>query len=64
MLPDVARVDELLQEAARLESEDVDPSDLYLDMLSERRKRERIVAVGRDCEIAIKKFAVTKDDDG
>ena len=64
VLPDVARVDELLQEAARLESEDVDPSDLYLDMLSERRKRERIVAVGRDCEIAIKKFAVTKDDDG
>ena len=61
---DVARVDELLQKAERLEPGEADLSDLYLDVLSERRKRERIVAVGRECEVAIKRVAVTKDDDG
>ena len=63
VLPDVTRVDELLQDVEQLASEDVDLSDFYLDVLSERRKRERIIAVEEDCEVAIKKFAVTKDDD-
>lgn len=62
VLPDAAKIDELLQEAKRLELEEVDLSDLYLDVFSERRKRERIVAVGKECEVAIKRVAVTKDD--
>lgn len=62
-LPNKARIDSLLQKARTLSPDDPYLSDLNLQLLSERRKQERLVAGGGACELSIRKSSVTGEAD-
>lgn len=64
VLPDAVKMDRLEKEAVMLAERGGDLSGLYLEILSEQRKLERIVAGGKACGVAIKKASVSADDLG
>ena len=56
--PDAERLGELRRAMEKLASKGEDCSDVYLDVMSELRKQERLVTQGEGCELSIKKSAV------